>query len=194
MIGGSDDFDGSDDDVKLPALDLDANTATITAWVKGVSKEDHAGIVFCRQGNTIAGIYAMADNRMRYNWNDIGWDWEAGLTIPVGTWSYLAVAVDPVKAMLYIDDRAQAHVRTHDVEEFDGYTAIGWNGNAEQQAKRWAGTIDEVRVSRVTRSADWLWACWMNIASNSTFNAYGEVQAAGGTAAGRSQTTSQLSN
>ena len=35
------------------------------------------------------------------------------------------------------------------------------------------GRLDEVRVSSVARSSNWLWATWQNIASNSTFNSYG---------------------
>jgi hypothetical protein len=33
--------------------------------------------------------------------------------------------------------------------------------------------MDEVRVESVGRSANWLWACYMNMASNSLFNSYG---------------------
>ena len=41
------------------------------------------------------------------------------------------------------------------------------------------GMLDEVRVSAVTRSPNWLWATWMNIASNDAFATYGPVTAPG---------------
>jgi len=34
------------------------------------------------------------------------------------------------------------------------------------------GEIDEVSISRTARSSNWLYTCWMNQASNSTFNSY----------------------
>jgi autotransporter-associated beta strand protein len=44
------------------------------------------------------------------------------------------------------------------------------NGNAF-----WGGLIDEVRVSRVVRSTNWVWAEYLNSGSNSIFNCYGAV-------------------
>jgi hypothetical protein len=37
------------------------------------------------------------------------------------------------------------------------------------------GKMDEVRVSRVVRSADWLWACWKNQGSLEEFSTYDPV-------------------
>jgi len=39
----------------------------------------------------------------------------------------------------------------------------------------WKGSIDEVRVSSVGRSTNWIWACWMCTASNDVFNTYSPV-------------------
>jgi hypothetical protein len=39
----------------------------------------------------------------------------------------------------------------------------------------WDGMIDEVNISTVTRSSNWLWATWMDTASNSVFNSYGSI-------------------
>jgi hypothetical protein len=35
------------------------------------------------------------------------------------------------------------------------------------------GLLDEIRLSAVPRSSNWIWACWMNQRSNSTFCTYG---------------------
>jgi len=37
------------------------------------------------------------------------------------------------------------------------------------------GMIDEVRISSVARSSNWIWACWLNMASNPLFNACGPI-------------------
>jgi hypothetical protein len=45
---------------------------------------------------------------------------------------------------------------------------------------RWfKGAMDEVRVSGVARSADWLWASWNTVFSNDTFATYGATQEVG---------------
>jgi hypothetical protein len=44
----------------------------------------------------------------------------------------------------------------------------------------YAGILDEVRISPVNLSSNWVWACWLNQASNVLFNGYGTVQTVGG--------------
>ena len=39
--------------------------------------------------------------------------------------------------------------------------------------------MDEVRISNVARSTNWLWATYLNIASNNAFNSHGPVTAIG---------------
>ncbi len=43
----------------------------------------------------------------------------------------------------------------------------------EYNARYLNARMDEVRVSSVARSSNWLWATWQNIASNAAFNSYG---------------------
>jgi hypothetical protein len=43
----------------------------------------------------------------------------------------------------------------------------------------WDGMLDEIRVSTVVRSADWIWAEYMNMASNGAFNAHSPARPAG---------------
>jgi hypothetical protein len=39
------------------------------------------------------------------------------------------------------------------------------------------GTLDEARIETVARPAEWIWAAWMNVASNSIFVSYPSVAA-----------------
>jgi hypothetical protein len=39
--------------------------------------------------------------------------------------------------------------------------------------------LDVVRISASARSPDWVWAEWMNMASNGIFNAHEGLQASG---------------
>jgi hypothetical protein len=46
-----------------------------------------------------------------------------------------------------------------------------------QPITAFVGGLDEVRISAVARSSDWVWADWMNVASNSVFASLGAVSA-----------------
>jgi hypothetical protein len=37
------------------------------------------------------------------------------------------------------------------------------------------GMLDEVRISTVVRSADWIWACWKNQGDNRSFITYEDI-------------------
>ena len=51
-----------------------------------------------------------------------------------------------------------------------------YGGNAGEVARWFAGTLDEIRISSVTRSSNWLWATWQNLVSNAAGVAFGNVQ------------------
>lgn len=52
-------------------------------------------------------------------------------------------------------------------------------GSDDGYARYLNGWLDEARVSLVARSTNWIWATWLNMASNSGFVAYGPVENAG---------------
>ncbi len=47
--------------------------------------------------------------------------------------------------------------------------------------RRINGILDEVRIEQVARSSNWVWATYLNMASNDLFFAYGPAQKKGGT-------------
>lgn len=60
------------------------------------------------------------------------------------------------------------------------------NGNAALNLGRRPGTastlngrMDEVRIANTALSSNYIWACWMNMASNDAFNAYGKPASSG---------------
>lgn len=42
------------------------------------------------------------------------------------------------------------------------------------------GLLDEVRLEKVARSTDWMWACYMTMGNNADFTTYGSVRTSGG--------------
>jgi hypothetical protein len=157
-ITGALEFDGSDDYVSILALNLDSNTVTISAWIKrDGDQNDYSGIVFSRDGNTIAGLGLGSHNDLKYHWNDEGdtWGWYSGLTVPDSKWVFSALVVEPTQATMYIGEdgelssstnimRYSGSSRNHEIEEFNGITRIGHDVHSPD--RRFKGRIDDVRI------------------------------------------------
>jgi len=161
LVGsGALEFDGIDDYVSIPALNLDSNTMTISAWIKrnGEQAGSYTGIVVSRDGNSVAGlsfggtgppVWAI-NNELAYNWNDdmSAWDFHSELIISDGEWVFVAVVVEPTKATLYLGENgilfSATNLLNHDIEEFDGVTWIG--SDDPTWSRHFKGRIDDVRI------------------------------------------------
>lgn len=139
--------------VDMP-LHLNANTVTMTVWVKRRGDQtDFSGIVFSRNANTVAGLHIGKQNGLRYTWNDsVGaYNWSSGLVLPDGKWAFAALVVEPERATIYLGtpgEELKSAVRSayHELEEFDGTLCIGRDPN--QQARFFDGQIDEIGIWR----------------------------------------------
>jgi hypothetical protein len=137
--------------VLSPALNLNTNAATITAWVKRAGEQaDNAGIVFCRGGSTVSGLGFGSGKQgrgdLQYHWDDWSW-YESGLTIPDGQWTFTGLVIDPEQATLYMSDGATLDMATnvsyHGPDEWDANTSIGRD---PQGGRAMNGSIDDVRI------------------------------------------------
>jgi hypothetical protein len=148
--GSSVRFDGTDDSVELPALDLNAGELTISGWARRDGPQSNfAGIVFSRAGTTVAGISSLSGGGLRYHWNDAYWDWDSGLVLPDDEWVFFALVVRSDMATIYLgrnDELTSSYNATaHGVEEFDGPLALGRDGTAGRYFRGW---LDDVHVFR----------------------------------------------
>ncbi|MEN8127514.1 MAG: LamG domain-containing protein [Planctomycetota bacterium] len=143
-------LDGEDDFVEIPALNLNTDMMTLCAWIKPeIQNAQIPGIVFCRSGNTVAGINLLGD-RLRYHWNDSErtWGWDSGLNVPMdGTWVFVALTVQPNNGTLYFykdgeSESSENHI-LHRMEEFDGPLDLGRDPT---DGRHFKGLIDEVRI------------------------------------------------
>jgi len=143
-LGHAVEFDGKDDAVALPALHLESDRVTITAWVRRNGKQSGwNAIFFSRAAGTVAGIGLGTHNELRYHWNGANWNWDSGLVVPDGEWTFVALVIDPDKATLWLNERRAVHAATHHPEAFAGPACIG----AEQPGRRpFRGAVDDVRV------------------------------------------------
>lgn len=149
-FGGALSFDGIDDYIEIPAIDLGSNTVTITAWIKrNGDQEDWSGIVFSRDESTVAGLNFGTENELRYHWNNDNYNWNSGLVVPDNQWTFVALVTEPDKATIYAPNargflQAATHWAIHNVEKFDGKIWIGRDTASGHRYFR--GAIDDVRI------------------------------------------------
>jgi hypothetical protein len=158
---GSDDpnwalnFDGENDKVEVPALNLNSNTVTISAWIKrDGSQSDWAGIVFSRDANSTAGISIGEALDLKYHWNGDNWWWDSGFIVPDNEWVFTAIVVEPTQATMYMNDgtfSSATNMVEHDIEEFNGITCVG-RDEESSSSRFFDGLIDDVRI--YTRALD----------------------------------------
>jgi hypothetical protein len=137
-------YDGTDDYTTIPALNLNTNNMTITAWVKlndNAPLNGNDGIVFCRAGSTVAGLRAAT--QLQYHWNDQYYGWGSGLTMTAQVWTFVAMVVHPDKVTLYRNLDSATNTAAHVVEAFDGEIRIA---NHNFSSSFIPATIDEVRI------------------------------------------------
>ena len=146
-------LDGIDDHVEVSNVRLNANTVTLTAWVKqGATQNGWAGIVFDRS-TSASGLNAGDAGELRYHWNGGQWGWNSGLTPPTDTWTFVALVVEPSKATIYMNSgsgfQTAVHSATHAAATF-GTTYIGWDTHSSP--RHFKGAIDEVRIYNYSMS------------------------------------------
>lgn len=142
-------LDGTNDYASLPALNLNSNTVTMTAWIKpNGTQNDWAGLLFCRGGNTTAGISLRNTNELRYHWNDGGYGWSSGLTVADNEWTHVALVVSPSSVKIYKNGIAATHTTSPPIEDFGANLQIGRDPNSG--SRYFKGWIDEVCVYNAT--------------------------------------------
>ncbi|MES2658842.1 MAG: Calx-beta domain-containing protein [Verrucomicrobiota bacterium] len=150
-------FNGTDQSVQVPALGLNTNTLTISAWIKrNGSQSDYTGILYGR-GAVASGLGFGANNDLNYTWNNGGYTFGSGLVVPDHTWTFCALVIEPTKATFYmqpdggpmqtaVDNSSQA-VASFNTGIYLGQDPVG--------GRFFKGQIDDVRVhSRALSASD----------------------------------------
>jgi autotransporter-associated beta strand protein len=144
-------FNGSDSDVAIPPLNLNTNAITITGWVKrSGTQTGWSGLLFCRSGTTTSGLHFGTANELRYTWNNSAstYNWNSGLTVPDGVWTFMALVIQPSQAIMYMATNGTLYSATNvvanAVQAFAGTTYLGYDPNSS--ARRLNGTLDEAAV------------------------------------------------
>ena len=165
-------FDAGGGVVRIPALNLNTNTVTISGWVKASTDSETlgAGLILCESASTYAGLtidgvngglglgYIWNNDQNTFNWSPTG---DGGLpTLPSSAdnqWAYVALVVQPNQAAVYIcasnnpaGFAGATNLFTHVNQAFDGATLIGTDVKLNSS---FAGGIDEVAIFNRSLSA-----------------------------------------
>ncbi len=149
LINGGIALDGVDDRLTADALDVSTANFTITGWVKRDGDQTGwAGLVFCRGGNTVAGLNFGNANELRYHWDGGQWPWNSGLVVPDGVWTFVALAVTPTAATIYMDPgtgmQTATNTAAHNAEPFDATLVLGHDPHSSP--RRFKGEMDDIRI------------------------------------------------
>jgi len=91
----------------VPLGNLGTNAVTFTAWVYlNGAQANWTGFLMNRGTAEQGGMGMNGSGMLAYTWNNNNadtWNWVSGLTIPLDQWSFVAMAIAPTEATLYLD-------------------------------------------------------------------------------------------
>jgi hypothetical protein len=174
MIGAAKAFDGTDS-IRVPGLLGSPSSVTLSAWVNlGTPRTTGAEVVSL--GNAVlvrmddSGQTAGTMGAFNYDSSTLHIIVKSGRYLANSGWHHIAFSVDTILRLqsLYIDGTPAAieNLQHSILYANQGTnTLIGTHGNG-QSMYSFIGSIDEVRVCDLARSADWIKLCYMNQKAN----------------------------
>ncbi|MEM7397005.1 MAG: DUF2341 domain-containing protein, partial [Verrucomicrobiota bacterium] len=177
FVGGGQAFDGNDL-IDFGPFQLTGDRLTMSAWFKPVVGAPNGTLI----GQSHLGTHAnpfykwilyyngAADTpHVRIDSNAIN---GPGNIVIENTWNQMAAVYDGTIVRLYLNGNEVASVpKTGNLQP--GTQPVRAGGRAATPlAEYFLGDLDEIRLATGARSADWIWASWLNAASNLTFVCY----------------------
>ncbi len=155
---------------------LHGSAVTVAAWVRVDTFNNPWNLIASKWFNPSAQDWHFAVKSRRLNvFLTNAEDLYGATTFAAGTWYHTAFTLDAAgEVRMYVngleDGRYPATAgkvasSASSVQLADERSGLGLNG-----------VLDEVRVSAVARSPDWIWACWRNQSGAAGFSAYDGVQ------------------
>jgi hypothetical protein len=154
IIGNGQEFDGNDDRIIIPSsssLDI-SSSITVEGWVYSPDISPNGGIAY--RANYDYGLTFEPDNIWVYTDNNQGnWNWNTGEVIPTAGWHHILFTFDSNIRRLYIDSIEVINsTSSGSIDINPSIIIIGW----QEWTGGTDGIIDEIRLSDITRSPDWI--------------------------------------
>jgi hypothetical protein len=144
---------------------------TVTFLAKASATGQAAGVGLFNNGN--AGFQIETDGAAPGTYRYAGGT-PAAVGAVTGGWAFLAVTCDGATTRTYYNGDYAGSVA--DARTTFARYDLGIDTN---RGLAFNGVIDEVEIAEAARSSNWIWAMWMNVASNVTFSSFGAPQTKG---------------
>jgi len=160
---------------------------TISAWFRASDKGAQRpifGQYKTTTGSQLIKMIRLDSGTLKYYASTTSGAFQYGGTqIPTtNDWHFVAVVVSNTiaapKFQIYLDNASEFPTMTSAAalsSSPDGTVSNRIGRNDAATPEYFLGSIDEVRISDVARASNWIWANWMNQASNRVFNEYGDA-------------------
>ncbi|MDX1430163.1 MAG: DUF2341 domain-containing protein, partial [Rhodothermales bacterium] len=183
VIGDAQLFDGVDDYIEIPTNYL-LSDVSLEMWFyyDGVGSADHILAGKSDGGSTESWSIHVNNNvdvRIRDDINNAGRNYYDTAVGPIG-WHHIVATMDGLENRLYLDGAlvpgGSGQLSDNDWASFVGNFFIGQRGN---DSMFWDNLIDEVRLSSIARSAEWIEAQYLNQEGSFSFTNFGSGEALG---------------
>lgn len=147
-------LNGTDGWITAAPLNWNTDTVTFTAWVNLAGYDDDlSGVVFAR-GNSASGLDIRSTGELRYHWADGQWGFASGIFVPLNTWTFLALVVEPGRGTLYMNDGSglvsAVNTTPHGVTALSDPLYLG----RDRTDRPLVGNIDEVAIYKRALAPD----------------------------------------
>jgi hypothetical protein len=92
--------------VTVPPLNITTNTVTFTLWINPAQTQSGWAVLdtyLAPSGGPVNGVnYTGGGGTLGYHWNNDQYNWDSGLTPPIGQWSFIALVIMPTGAIEYM--------------------------------------------------------------------------------------------
>jgi hypothetical protein len=185
IVGHGEGFNGNSDYLNAGPVNV-GNTFTLSAWMKLIPTESNIQTIWANKpGDWNSAGFALYVNT--YNTTDgkliletgdgvNGADAESVTgVVTAGKWHFVAAAgnVAAGTAQLYVDG-TNCTSAANIVTDFPNQTDLNL-GRITNNAYYFNGSLDEARIQSGVQSANWIWANWVTVASNSILASYSAV-------------------
>ena len=152
---------GTNNYIEIPTTNMTVGQGNISLWGRSTSFSGaHQYLI----GHTTTPTFA---NRIQLFTNDPGGDLDLGMgnthflstgiaTLNTGEWYYFNLSWDGTNYNVYVNDTLLDNGTYAGLSTLETYLDIGNDGASALRNEGWIGELDEVRVSTIERSNDWI--------------------------------------
>ena len=159
-------FDGINDLISIPAMNINFSEITIMAWVNGDYTDPYTGIIQSGDAPQPIGIgYRDTTGQLTYIWNNDSqatYDFESNLTIPVRNWSFVALSLNASRAILYMSNSSGLFNATNSIAHEVQYSGTELRIAHDNccSGRYFNGSIDDVLIYNRSLSGNEIYNHW----------------------------------